>query len=124
MGLIAVIIDRAFQFLLPQLFIVIVSFYFLYKTKFTEAMLLSIGSMINLIVSMYFMIVLPIMFEKIIPGEYQSLTTIMEYLSSIGTYLFAAGFGLLVFNLIKKLQKMKDTETKKNLFSIGRKSNI
>ncbi len=119
-----VIIIRTFQFLLPQLFIVFASLYFLYKTKYTEAILVSIGSIISLIVSIYYMIVIPILFEKNIYEEYRHLETIISYISTISSYLFAAGFGLLVFNMIKKLQKMKDTETKENLFSIGRKSNF
>ncbi|WP_316824331.1 hypothetical protein [Pedobacter miscanthi] len=92
------------------------SCYFLVKKSSVEAILMTIGSGIGLLVTLFYSALMPLL----ISSQHLAYTEVSQYYSVIGiisfiaSMCFAAGFVILIINAIKKNNVFHDQFPKSN----------
>ncbi|WP_162799849.1 hypothetical protein [Pedobacter jeongneungensis] len=90
--------------------------FFLAKKSSVEAILMTIGSGIGLLVTLFYSVLMPVL----ISSQHLAYTEVSQYYSIIGiisfiaSMCFAAGFFILVYNTVKKKNIIHDQFPKSN----------
>ena len=97
--------------LAPQILIFAALIFYLNKKKGSDGILMIIGTVIGILVTVFNMFVLPYLLEMRFDRgivENAVITTVPNFLSVIGSILFAIGFFIMFYNLFKKGKGIKD----------------
>jgi uncharacterized paraquat-inducible protein A len=90
--------------------------YFLVKKSDVEAILMTIGSGIGLLVTLFYSVLMPLLLrdQHLAYTEVSQYYSIVGIISFIASLCFAAGFLILVFNTVKKSTAFNDQFPKSN----------
>jgi len=91
-------------YLLPHLFVLIVCIYYMVKKASVDAVLLTIGSFLGLLTSVFYMIILPL-FWSYGSDSFSSREMIISAVGMVGFFgsvMFAVGMLLLIIKQVKR----------------------
>ncbi len=85
---------------IPQLVIVIAAFYYISKFKTTDAILILIGSLLQIILIITNIVVIPVFLNYSV-ARLDFVFTVISGLSFLGGLCFAIGLFILIYKIIK-----------------------
>jgi len=101
---------------IPQIVIVIAAFYYISKFKTTDAILILVGSLLQIILTLTNIVIIPI-FLNYSTSSLGAVFTVISGLSFIGGLCFAIGLFMLIYKIIKIAKEGKQiTDLHENPF--------
>ncbi len=96
-------------FLLPHLLVLIACIYYLAKRAGADSILMTIGTFLTFITSIFYMIILPLFWSYSIDSmrSRELIITLVGFVGFIGNVMFGVGLLLLIVKQVKKVVKEK-----------------